>query len=207
MSVYTTAQPQLGQQSYGLGQLGQQAPYGQQPFQGQQLGLPQGQMFGQPFGQQMGLPQPYGMPQAGQQGIEGILPLLVTQLALSCAATAVKAVVEQLRIVPEALYGIQAQGQIPAHVYSSVLTECARRVAPVLHTTISPILQGQLGQLGQGSGQPGWSGQGSGQPGWSGQVPGQAWGQPFGQQQPWAGQPPVGLSQLSGAGFWGGFGI
>jgi hypothetical protein len=65
-----------------------------------------------------------------------------------------------------------------------VLTECARRVAPVLHTTIAPILQGQLGQ-----------------------IPGQGMGQQFGQQQPWAAQSPMGMSQLSGAGFPGSFGI
>jgi hypothetical protein len=191
MSVYTTAQPQLGQQAqqpYGFGQFGQQpawqqSPYGPQAFQGQQL--PQGQMFGQQqFGQPFGMQQPYGM---AQMGVERMLPQLVTQLALNCAATAVNAVVEQLRIAPEALIGMQTQGQIPPHVYSSVLTECARRVAPVLHTTIAPILQGQFGQLSQ--------------------TPGQGLGQQFGQQQPWATQSPMGMSQLSGAGFPGGFGI
>jgi hypothetical protein len=189
MSVYTTAQPQLGQQSqqqpYGFGQFGQhqawqQSPYGQQPFQGQQpFGMPQAQMFQQPFGQQFGTQQPFGMP---QMGIERVLPQLVTQLALNCAATAVNAVVEQLRIAPEALIGIQAQGQVPPHVYSNVLTECARRVAPVLHTAIAPILQGQIGQMGQ--------------------IPGQQFG-----QQPWGMSSQMGFGQLAGAGFQGGLGI
>jgi hypothetical protein len=59
----------------------------------------------------------------------------------------------------------------------------------VLHTTLLPIVQGQLGQMGQ-----------------MGQIPGQSYGQqPFG--QPWATPSPMGFGQPMGAGLPGGFGI
>ncbi|MGW3626100.1 hypothetical protein, partial [Streptomyces sp. NPDC000880] len=157
----------------GFGQQGQQQPYGQQGFgqQGQQQ--PYGQQgFGQqgqqqPYGQQgqQGQQQPYG--QQGQQGFgqqgpgQGQLPVLVTELALRCAATAVTAVVEQLRIDPQIVMGIQSQGQIPPHAWGNVLVECARKIAPVLHTTLAQITQGQFGQQ-QGGQFPG-QGQGQGQ--------------------------------------------
>jgi hypothetical protein len=135
MSVYT---PQ--QQSYGQ-QIGQPSQLGQQPYspQGiQQPWLPQGQ---QQFGQQY--PQ-FGVQQGQQQ-----MPLVVTELALRCAATAATAVVEQLRMDPQIMMGIQTQGQIPPHAWGNVLVECARRVAPVLHNTLAQITQGQIGQQGQ----------------------------------------------------------
>lgn len=138
MSVYP---PQ--QQSYGQ-QIGQPSQLGQQPYspQGiQQPWLSQGQ---QQFGQQY----PQFVAQQGQQ-----LPLVVTELALRCAATAATAVVEQLRMDPQIMMGIQTQGQIPPHAWGNVLVECARRVAPVLHTTLAQITQGQIGQQGQ-FGQP-----------------------------------------------------
>ncbi|MFB7868020.1 hypothetical protein [Streptomyces sp. NPDC056069] len=53
------------------------------------------------FGQQ----QPFGMQGMPGQGIHQQLPLLVTELALRCSATAVSAVVEQLRQDPQILMG------------------------------------------------------------------------------------------------------
>jgi hypothetical protein len=168
--------------------------YGQQGF---------GQQYPQQFGQQY--------PQLGaQQGQgQGQLPVLVTELSLRCAATAVSAVTEQLRMDPQIVMGIQAQGQIPPHAWSTVLTECARRIAPVVHAALTQIIsqgQGQgQGQLpGQQMQQPGQFGQGQGQgqfpgAGQFGQFPGQQMQQPgqFGQgqgqgqfgQQPQYGQP------------------
>jgi hypothetical protein len=179
MSVYTPQQQNYGQQ------LGQQQPYGQQGFQ--QPWLSQGQQgFGQhPQQQSMGAQSPYGQqfgqqfPQfGGQQGqAQGQqLPVLVTELALRCAATAVTAVVEQLRMDPQIMMGIQSQGQIPPHAWGNVLVECGRRIAPVLHTVLAQITQGQSGQQGQ-LGQQGQFGQQQG-----GQFPGQSQGL-FGQPQ------------------------
>ncbi|MFF3399620.1 hypothetical protein ACFYW6_13985 [Streptomyces sp. NPDC002659] len=156
MSVYTPqqiGQPQM-QQPYGQQQFGQQ-PWGQQGMgqqgqgQGQQPWGQQGQSQGQgQFGQ-----QPWGQQGMGQFGMQGQqqLPLLVTELSLRCAATAVTAVVEQLRMDPQILMGIQAQGQIPPHAWSMVLTECARRIAPIVHMALGQITgQGQMSQPGQG---------------------------------------------------------
>lgn len=166
MSVYTPQQ-NLGQQ------LGQPAQIGPQPYGQQQFGQQQPQGFGQsPYGQsgQFG--------QFGAQQGQGQLPQLVTELAMRCAATAASAVVEQLRMDPQILMGIQSQGQIPPHAWGNVLVECARKIAPVVHTTLAQITQGQLGQQGFGQqGQLGQQGFGQGQ----GQFPGQ--GQGFGQSQ------------------------
>ncbi|MEW1914741.1 hypothetical protein AB0442_41300 [Kitasatospora sp. NPDC085895] len=196
MSVYTAAQPQTGQQPslqqpYGYGQMPGQSPFGQSPIGQQGLGQPFGQQgFGQPFGGQQfgqqpfgqqGLGQPFGQQGFGQQQ----LPQIVTELALRCAGSAVMAVIEQLRMDPQALMGVQAQGQLPPHLYSNVLVECARRIAPVLHQSLAPIAQGQGGQMGQGMG---------------GQGMGQSFGMPQ-MSQPW-GQAGLGqgFSPLSGAG-------
>jgi hypothetical protein len=105
----------------------------------QQISQPQTQ---QSYGQQQFVqPQPWGLQghQAfGQQGLgQQQLSLLVTEVSLRCAATAVSAVVEQLRIEP--LTGLQAQSHIPPHALSQVLTECARRIAPVLQTALIQI--------------------------------------------------------------------
>jgi hypothetical protein len=175
MSVYTPQQ-NLGQRPGQPAQIGPQ-PYGQQQFGQQQ---PQG------FGQSLYGQSPYGQSgQVGQFGAQqgqgqGQLPQLVTELAMRCAATAASAVVEQLRIDPQILMGIQSQGQIPPHAWGNVLVECARKIAPVVHTTLAQITQGQPGQQGFGQGQgqfPGQQGFGQGQ----GQFPGQ--GQGFGQSQ------------------------
>ncbi|MET9325122.1 hypothetical protein ABZX75_34130 [Streptomyces sp. NPDC003038] len=134
---------QIGQSLIGQGQIGQS-----QIGQGQQLLGIQG-------------------PGLGQQ-----LPLLVTELSLRCAGTAVNAMVEQLRIDPQILMGIQTQGQIPPQAWSSVLTECARRIAPIVHMTLAQIIsqgQGQIGEI----------------PGQIGQMPGQ---QIQGQMGPLQGQ-------------------
>ncbi|MFF3404308.1 hypothetical protein ACFYW6_38460 [Streptomyces sp. NPDC002659] len=46
---------------------------------------------------------------------------------------------------PQILMAAQAQGQIPPHAWSNVLTECARRVAPVVDTALAQITgQGQV---------------------------------------------------------------
>ncbi|MGW1888384.1 hypothetical protein [Streptomyces sp. NPDC001970] len=176
MSVYTPqqiSQPQT-QQPYGQQQLFGQSPIPQSPYGQQQ---PWGQQGPGQFGQGH---QPFGA-QQGQQ-----LPLLVTELSLRCAATAVSAVVEQLRMDPQILMGIQAQGQIPPHAWSQVLTECARRIAPVVHTALAQITgQGQMSPFGQ---QP--QGQFGQQP--QGQF-GQFHGQGLFGQQPQFGQ----LSPLS----------
>ncbi|MFB7867379.1 hypothetical protein [Streptomyces sp. NPDC056069] len=182
MSVYTpqqTGQPQT-QQPYG--QQSGQAPFGQQPWMSQGQGQPGLSQFGgqqQSWGQQ-------GSGQFAQQGQQQ-LPLLVTELSLKCAASALSAVVEQLRMDPQILMGVQAQGQIPPHAFGQVLTECARRIAPIVHMALGQITgqgsqmnqSGQLGQLGQGqSGQQPWEQQMRGQ---FGQFPGMGQGQ-FGQQ-------------------------
>ncbi len=213
MSLYTAAQPQTGQQQaslqqpYGYSQPGAQqspwqSPLTQQPMpfmsgsQPQQFGQSQfgGQEFGQqPYGQQQ--PQFGGQSQLGQQQLGSQQPQLlqiVTELALRCAASAAGAVVEQLRIDPQALTGLQAQGQIPPHLYSNVLVECARRIAPVLHQALAPIMQGgQQGMPGGQGGQGGQQGMQSGQGG--GQFPGQWFGMPQQQMQ----QQPFGMGQMS----------
>ncbi|MGD1221424.1 hypothetical protein AB9Q10_23710 [Streptomyces krungchingensis] len=134
MSVYTPQQYGQQLQQPHWQQSGQQQP---QPWAGQQ-GYGQ-QYFGQP-----------GIGQGQQQ-----LPLLVTELSLRCAAVAVNAMVEQVRMDPQVMMGIQAQGQIPPHAWSSVLTECARRIAPVVHSALNQITQGHspFGQYGQQYGQ------------------------------------------------------
>ncbi|MFD9623243.1 hypothetical protein ACFWB2_39295 [Streptomyces virginiae] len=80
----------------------------------------------------------------------------MTELSLRCAASAVSAVVEQLRMDPQILMGIQAQGQIPPHAFGQVLTECVRRIAPVVHMALGQITgQGQSGPYGQSGQFPG----------------------------------------------------
>ncbi|MEU2835231.1 hypothetical protein ABZ667_42710 [Streptomyces lavendulae] len=71
------------------------------------------------------------------------VPLLTTDVSLRCAATALNTVIEQLRVDPQLLTQIQAQGQLPQHAWSSILTECARRVAPVIHTLINEVSERQ----------------------------------------------------------------
>ncbi|MFE2471201.1 hypothetical protein [Streptomyces mirabilis] len=150
MSVYTpqqVGQPQMQQpygqqQAYGQPQI-TPSPYGQQPWGRQGLG----QFNQQPLARQ------------GQQQ----LPLLVTEVSLRCAAPAVTALLEQLRMDPQILMAIQAQGQIPPHAWNNVLTECARRIAPVVHTVLAQITgqgvvgqQPQFGQHGQFQGMGGF---------------------------------------------------
>ncbi|MFF3070016.1 hypothetical protein ACFVSN_30320 [Kitasatospora sp. NPDC057904] len=153
MSVYTTMSPQLGQQypqqSNGYAHpfvqpsyLQQQDLFGQFPTASPGLG---GMPFTQPLPSTLpwdtkawghGLP---GLPLLQEAPLQGLLPQIVTDLALKCAAATAAAVIEQLRIEPQALVGIQTQGQIPAHLVSSVLVECARRVAPVIHLTLAQL--------------------------------------------------------------------
>ncbi|MFE5549487.1 hypothetical protein ACFQ71_37535 [Streptomyces sp. NPDC056534] len=182
MSVYTPQQ---------IGQPQMQQPYGQQSGQsGQQPWMSQGQGLGQQGKGQFGQQQPWvqqGQGQFGQQGQQQ-LPVLVTEVSLKCAASALSAVVEQLRMDPQILMGIQSQGQIPPHVFGQVLTECARRIAPVVHMALGQITgqgqggqMGQFGQFGQGHfGQQPWEQQMRGQSGQSGQFPGMGQGS-FGQ--------------------------
>ncbi|MEU4096631.1 hypothetical protein [Streptomyces sp. NPDC026673] len=179
MSVYTPQQYGQQLQQPAWQQSGQQQ---WQPWAGQQAYGQQG--VGQPF---TGL-QGYGQQHIGQPGIgqgQQQLPLLVTELSLRCAATAVNAMVEQVRIDPQIMMGIQAQGQIPPHAWSSVLTECARRIAPVVHSALSQIAQGQshIGPYGQQYGQYGqFPGQFQGQfQGGQAQYGQSQYGQHFGQ--------------------------
>ncbi|MFE0654738.1 hypothetical protein ACFVZH_40260 [Streptomyces sp. NPDC059534] len=185
MSVYTPqqiGQPQA-QQPYGQ-QFGQ-AAFAQQPWQGQ------GQGQAQPGLSLGGQEQSWGQQGSGQfaQQRQQQLPMLVTELSLKCAASALSAVVEQLRMDPQILMGIQSQGQIPPHMFGQVLAECAGRIAPIVHMALGQITgQGQgsqmseFGQLGQGqSGQQPWEQQMRGQSGQFGQFPGMGQGQ-FGQQ-------------------------
>ncbi|MFE5946910.1 hypothetical protein [Streptomyces sp. NPDC056480] len=141
MSVYTPqqfSQPQ-SQQPYG-----QQMP-AQQPW-GLGLQAPSQQPWTQQGQGQFGQQQPLAVQGQGMQQ----LPMLVTELALRCSATAVSAVVEQLRMDPQILMGIQAQGHIPTHAFSQVLSECARRIAPIVHAALAQITgQGQMGQQEQ----------------------------------------------------------
>ncbi|GGJ56078.1 hypothetical protein [Streptomyces brasiliensis] len=122
MSVYTPQQ---------VGQPQTQQPYGQQELPGQPA-VTQPLYGQQPWDQ-------FGQQQFAQQVLQQQVPLLVTEVSLRCAATAVAAMVEQLRMDPQILMAIQAQGQIPPHAWSSVLTECARRIAPVVHTALTQI--------------------------------------------------------------------
>lgn len=172
------SQQQPGGQQFGQPQLGSYQPYGQpqQPYGAGQSQFGQQLFGGQGFGQQLGSQPQFGGQQYGGQ-LE--LPQIVTELALRCAASAVMAVVEQLRGDQQALMGIQSQGQLAPHLYSNVLVECARRIAPVLHQALAPIAQGQMSQGSQG-GQGGQQGQSFGMPQMQ-QMP-QAWGQgAFGQ--------------------------
>lgn len=172
MSVYTPQQ---------IGQPQSQQPYGQQMSPQQTWGL-QGsglQSWAQQGQGQFGQQQPFGMQGMQGQGLQQ-LPLVVTELALRCAASAVSAVVEQLRMDPQILMGIQAQGQIPPHAFSQVLTECARRIAPLVHTALTQLTgQSQMGQFpGQGQ-----SGQFPGMQPQYDQMPGMQSQAPFGQLQ------------------------
>lgn len=139
MSVYTPQQ---------VGQPHMQQPYGQQPYA-------QPPLTQSPYGQQ----QPWGRQSLSQfnqpLAQQGQLPLLVAEVSLRCAATAVTAVVEQLRMDPQILVAVQAQGQIPpSYAWSNVLTECARRIAPVVHNGLAQITgQGQVSSYGQQYGQ------------------------------------------------------
>ncbi|MFJ4866694.1 hypothetical protein [Streptomyces sp. NPDC088748] len=184
MSVYTPQQVGQPQMQQPWGQQSGQAPFAQQPWMGQQ-GMGQ-QGMGQ-FGQQQLWGQ-QGQGQFGQQGQQQMqMPVLVTELSLKCAASALSAFVEQLRMDPQILMGIQSHGQIPPHAFSQVLIECARRIAPAVHMTLGQITgQGQASQSGQlGQGQP-WEQQMQGQFGQSGQFPGMGQGSfsqgQFGQQ-------------------------
>jgi hypothetical protein len=138
MSVYTAQPPQ---------QLGQQIP---QPY-AQQLQQPQlSQFFGQQPLQQFaypGFPQQQFVPQTQMwQGIQ--MPQTVTELALRCAASAVSAVVDHLRMDPQALISIQTQGQIPGLTWGNVLVESTRRITPLLHASCAGIAQAQFaGQI------------------------------------------------------------
>ncbi|MFD8396067.1 hypothetical protein ACFV2N_44470 [Streptomyces sp. NPDC059680] len=168
MSVYTPQQihqPQL-QQPYDLQQFGQQRPWGLQAQQ--------------PVGQQ-------GLDQFSRQqaiGIQGHLPVLLTELSLRCAATAVSAVMDQLRANPQFLSGIHMQSQVPPHAWSQVLAECARRITPVVHSTLIQI-------TGQGQDGPSWGQVPDRQPhGWPAQFPGQFQGQGGFAHQPQYGQMP-----------------
>ncbi|MFE5550152.1 hypothetical protein ACFQ71_41355 [Streptomyces sp. NPDC056534] len=182
MSVYTSQQFGQPQTQQPYGQQSGQAPFGQQPW------MSQGQGQGQPGLSLGGQQQSWGQQGSGQFGLQGQqqLPLLVMELSLKCAASALSAVVEQLRMDPQILMGIQSQGQIPPHAFGQVLTESARRIAPIVHMALGQITsQGQgsqmsqHGQLGQGQfGQQSWEQQMRGQ---SGQFPGVGQGQ-FGQQ-------------------------
>lgn len=148
----------------------------------QQISQPQAQQpyVQQPYAQQQFVqPQPFGQQGFGQQQ----LSLLVTEVSLRCAATAVSTMVEQLRMEPLTLMGIQAQSQFPPHALSQMLTECARRIAPVVHTALMQTAgQSQYSQSGQFPGQ-----QPQGQPG---QFPGLFQGQGGFGQQPQYGQMP-----------------
>lgn len=150
-----------------------------------------GQPYMQPPAQAPIVQQPYGQQPWGQFGQQSLiqqhlvqqhLPSLVSEVSLRCAATAVAAVAEQLRMDPQTLIAAQTHGQIPPHVWGATLAECARRIAPVVHATLVQIAgQGPAG----GHGQYGPLGSfGS-----FGQIPGLF---PLGQ----AGQFPVGLNPL-----------
>ncbi|WP_406053588.1 hypothetical protein OG462_44285 [Streptomyces sp. NBC_01077] len=154
----------------------------------QQISQPQTQ---QPYDQPISPQQPWSLQAPGQQpwaqqghgqfSMQGMqqLPLMVTELSLRCSATALSAVVEQLRTDPQILMGIQAQGHIPPHAFSQVLTECARRIAPIVHTALTQLTnQSQQGQMGRFPGQ-----------GQSGQFPGM--------------QPQAQLGQLQGQSLFG----
>ncbi|MFE5947963.1 hypothetical protein [Streptomyces sp. NPDC056480] len=132
MSVYTPQQSQ---------------PQAQQAYYGQQMSAPSFwgmQPQSQPFGHQ---PQGRSAPQQPFETQGQQLPLLVRELSLCCSAVVMSAVVEQLRKDTQILMGIQAQGQIPPHAVGQVLTECARRIAPIMHTALMQTSgRGQAGQ-------------------------------------------------------------
>ncbi|MFD9631066.1 hypothetical protein [Streptomyces violascens] len=141
---------------YAPSQAGQQQP--QQPYEqpADQRSCPTQQTYGQPgiasqpWTTTPSLGQQYAQQPAGIAG-QAQLPVLITELALRCAATAATAVVEQLRMDPQILLGIQMHGQIPQHAWGTVLVECSRRIAPVLHTTLAPFSQqAPIGQQGFG---------------------------------------------------------
>ncbi|WP_367141242.1 MULTISPECIES: hypothetical protein [Streptomyces] len=128
MSVYTP-QSAYGQQTT-------QSPlpvYGQVP----PAGLSQGWVSPFPQAAIAAVPQAYGQ-----------LPLLVSDLSTRCASISITALVEQMRIDPQILTGIQLYGQIPAQVWGNVLVEVARRVAPVLHSPLAELTQqGRINQF------------------------------------------------------------
>ena len=120
----------------------------------------------QPYAQQLGQPWSMGQMQDFTQQYpqfairQGQLPMVATDLALRCAATAASTIVEQMRSDPQALMGIQAQGQVPPHSWSNMIMECARRIAPIVHTTLAQMSQMGMGQMGLMGQQPYWSQQG-----------------------------------------------
>jgi hypothetical protein len=122
-----TQMPQLaGQQS--LGQLDQ--IYGAQ-LRNQPTQLPH-LMGAQPYGQM-----------ATQQSPLGALGVqVVSDTVLRVVAAALTTVLEQLRIDPLAQQSLCAQGQLSAQAYSNVITEAARRSAPIVTSAIAQITAG-----------------------------------------------------------------
>ncbi|MEV4416078.1 hypothetical protein [Catellatospora sp. NPDC049609] len=188
MSISAMAQPQLQGQ---LGQLGQQ-PFPPQWGQPQQFGQLGGLQAQQPYGAQQLQQQPYGgqlqasgqqpgMWGGGQQPLSSLSPIaaqVVSDTVVRVVSASLATVLEQLRIDPLAQQSLCQQGQLSPQAFSNVITESARRCAPIVAQAFSQITAGAHQQIfGQaGYGQQGGMGQaGMQQPLGYGQQQGMGW--------------------------------
>ncbi|MEV4416314.1 hypothetical protein [Catellatospora sp. NPDC049609] len=180
MSISAIGQPQMQGQ---LGQLGQQS-FMPQWGQGQQFRqLPDQQQTQQPYGGQQqpsfGQQQP-GMSGGGGQQMSTLNPIaaqVVSDTVVRVVSASLATVLEQLRIDPMAQQSLCSQGQLSPQAFSNVITESARRCAPIVAQAFAQITAGAHQQMfGQsGYGQQGGLGQGGGQPLGYGQQQGMGW--------------------------------
>ena len=130
--------------------------------------------------QQAPMAAPFGMPSPHPQGLHpqpGIAAHAATQVVsevtLRVVSAALATISEQVRIDPQALQSLCAQGQLSPQAYSNVLVAAAQRTAPVVAAALGAITSGAVtaGAVTTGVGTPSIYGT----PGHTG-----AWGQPFG---------------------------
>jgi hypothetical protein len=167
----------MQQQSPMQSQIAGQTPYQQGFFTQSPMGALTTQTPGQ-FGQ---LGQFGQQTQFGHQQTMTAAPM-VSEVTLRLVSTALATITEQVRVDPQALQTLYAQGQLTPQSYANVLVEAARRCAPIIASVLSAAASG----IGSGIGhQATGFGYGTQQHAWQtpygqtpyGQIP---YGQPFG---------------------------
>jgi hypothetical protein len=81
--------------------------------------------------------------QVGQQMLTAAP--VVSELTLRAVSAALATIIEQVRIDPQALQTLCAQGQLTPQTHANVLVESARRTAPVVAGALAAIVPG-IGQ-------------------------------------------------------------